>query len=90
VLLAILVWLLVGNDSDHYWFGVGVGIVALAGVESIARKRLPQFIASMVALGIAIALLIAFVHEWRIALAAVLGVVALYLLFENVRELLDR
>jgi hypothetical protein len=35
-------------------------------------------------------LLIAFVHEWRIALAAVLGVVALYLLFENVRELLDR
>jgi hypothetical protein len=90
VLLAILVWLLVANDSEHYWLGVVIGVVALAGVESIARKRLPQFVASMIALGVTIALLVAFVHEWRITLAVVLGVVALYLLFENVRELLDR
>ena len=74
VLLVSFVWLVVESDSDHYWFGVAVGIGAPTGVGSIARKRLPQVIASMVALGIAI------------ALAAVLGLVALYLLFENGHE----
>ena len=90
VLLAILIWLLVANGSSHYWGGVVVGVIALAGIESTARKRLPQFIASMAALAVIVLVFIGFVHEWRITLAVLLGIMALYLLFENAKELLNR
>ncbi len=90
VLLAILIWLLVGNDSDHYWLGVLVGVVVLVGVESAARGRLPQFVMSIIALAAAVVIVIGFIHEWRITLAVILGLVALYLLFENLRELFNR
>ena len=90
VLLAILIWLLVANDSQHYWLGVVVGIVVLVGVESMARGRVLQFLVSIVALAAFIALLVGFMHEWRITLAVVFGVIALYLLVQNVRELLNR
>lgn len=90
VLLAIIIWLLVGNDSSHYWLGVLVGVVVLVGVESTARGRLPQFIASVIAVGAVSLLVYGFFLEWRPTLAVVLGVAALYLLFENLRELLNR
>lgn len=90
VLLAILIWLLVGNDSSHYWLGVLVGVVVLVGVESTARGRLPQFIASVLALGLVSLLVYGFLLEWRLTLAVILGVAALYLLLENLRELFNR
>ncbi len=90
VLLAILVWLLVGNDYSHYWLGVLVGVVVLVGVESAARRRLPQFIMSVFALAVAVVLTIGFIIEWRITLAIIFGLIALYLLVENLRELFNR
>jgi hypothetical protein len=90
VLLAILVWLLVGNDYSHYWLGVLVGVVVLVGVESAARRRLPQFIMSVFALAVAVVLATGFIIEWRITLAIVFGLIALYLLVENLRELFNR
>lgn len=90
VILGILIWLLVGNASDWYWQGVILGVVILVGVESAARKRLPQFIASLAVLSAAVIVVIAVVHEWRYAFAAILGLIALYLLVENLRELINR
>ncbi len=90
VLLAIIIWLLVGNDSAHYWLGVLVGVVVLVGVESAARGRLGQFIISVLAVAAVVFIVIGFLREWRITLAVVVGVVALYLLFENLRELFNR
>lgn len=90
VVLGILIWLLVGNGSDWYWEGVLMGIVLLVGIESAARKRLPQFIASVVVVAALALLGVGLVLEWRYVLAGTLGLVALYLLIENIRELINR
>ena len=67
-----------------------MGVVVLVGVESAARRRLPQFIMSVFALAVAVVLTIGFIIEWRITLAIIFGLIALYLLVENLRELFNR
>ena len=69
---------------------IGVLIVAFAGVEAIARRRLLSFVASVVLLVAATALVVGltllFLKHWRTAISVIVGVAALALLFGNLEE----
>jgi hypothetical protein len=65
--------------------------VAFAGVEAVARRRLLSFLASLVLLVGAIALIVGFVilllKHWRTAISLLVGASALALLFGNLRAI---
>jgi hypothetical protein len=69
---------------------IGVLIIAFAGVEAIARRRLLSFVASVVLLVAATALVVGltllFLKHWRTAISVIVGVAALALLFGNLEE----
>ena len=70
---------------------LAVLIVAFAGVEAIARRRLLSFVASVLLLiagaGLIVALTLLFIKHWRTAIFVLLGAAALVLLFGNLDEL---
>ena len=87
LLLAIIIWLLIGNVSEYYWTGVVAGIALIIGFEALARGRLLSAIATTLAFFIAIGIIIGLLQEWRLTLAVLLLVGAVVLLWQNVREL---
>ena len=70
---------------------VAVLIVAFAGVEAIARRRLLSFVASVLLLVAAAALIMGltllFLKHWRTAISVLVGAAALTLLLGNLEEL---
>jgi hypothetical protein len=70
---------------------LAVLIVAFAGVEAIARRRLLSFVASALLLTVAAALIVGltllFLKHWRTAISVLVGAAALTLLFGNLEEL---
>jgi hypothetical protein len=66
-------------------------IVAFAGVEAIARRRLLSFVASLLLLtaaaGLIIGITLLFIKHWRTAISVFVGAAALVLLFGNLEEL---
>lgn len=87
LLLAVIIWLLIGNVSEYYWTGVIGGIALIIGFEALARGRLLSAIATTLTLFIGIGIIIGLLQEWRLTLAVLLLVGALVLLWQNVREL---
>lgn len=87
VLLVVIIWLLVGNVAPHYWVGVMLGLALIIGFEALARGRLLSAAGTTLALLIGIGVIIGFLREWRMALAALLLIGAIVLLVQNVREL---
>ncbi|MBV9310548.1 MAG: hypothetical protein JOZ73_06945, partial [Solirubrobacterales bacterium] len=73
---------------------IGAFVFLFSAVEAIARRRLVSFVASIVLLVLAIALIVGFVRllltHWRTAIAVVVSVAALALLAANFLELLRR
>jgi hypothetical protein len=70
---------------------LAVLIVVFAGVEAIARRRLLSFVASVLLLAAATALIVGltllFIKHWRTAISVLGGAAALVLLFGNLEEL---
>ncbi len=70
---------------------IAVLAAAFAGVEAIARRRLLSFLASMLLLAGAIALIVGFtllfLKHWRTAISLLVGAAALALLLGNLRDL---
>jgi hypothetical protein len=70
---------------------IGVLIVAFAGVEAIARRRLLSFVASVLLLiataALIVGLAVLFLKHWRTAISVLVGAAALVLLFGNLEEL---
>jgi hypothetical protein len=87
LIIAIVVWLLVGNYTDYYWVGVMVGVMVILGVESLARGRLLAFLGWAVVVVVGTSVAIGLAREWRFTLAILLLVGALVLLAQNLREL---
>ena len=87
LIIAIVVWLLIGNFTQYYWLGVIVGILVILGVESLARGRLLAFLGWAVVVILGASIVIGLVQEWRLTLAVLLLVGAVVLLTQNLREL---
>ncbi len=87
LIIAIVIWLLVGNDSGYYWFGALVGVLAVVGLESLARGRLLAFIGWTMIVVIGTGVVVGLVREWRFTLGALLLIGAVVLLAQNLREL---
>lgn len=70
---------------------LAVLIVAFAGLEAIARRRLLSFVASVLLLTATAALIVGltllFLKHWRTAISVLVGAAALVLLFGNLEEL---
>jgi hypothetical protein len=64
---------------------------AFIGVEAIARRRFVSFVASsmllVLTIGLGVALILLFLHHWRIVISALVGAAALALLVGNLRDL---
>jgi hypothetical protein len=69
---------------------VGVLVAAFSAVEAIAHRRFLSLLASVLLLGIIVALLVGFIlvfrQHWRIAVAVAAGAAALGLLIGNLRD----
>jgi hypothetical protein len=93
LLLAAIIVVLIASPLA-FVTTVGVLFLVFAGVEAIARRRLLSFLASMLLLLAAIALIVGltllFLRHWRTALALLVGAAALALLVGNVRDLRRR
>lgn len=87
LLIAIVVWLLVGNYTNYYWVGVVVGVLVILGVESLARGRLLAFMGWAVVVIVGTSVVVGLLREWRFTLAVLLLVGAVVLLTQNLREL---
>lgn len=87
LIIAIVVWLLVGNYTDYYWVGVLAGVLVILGVESLARGRLLAFLGWAVVVLVGASIAIGLLREWRFTLAIILLVGAVVLLAQNLREL---
>jgi hypothetical protein len=87
LLIALVVWLLVGNSSHYYWLGALVGILAILGFESLARGRLLAFMGWSVVFVVGLIIVIGLLQEWRLTLGVLLAVGAVVLLTQNLREL---
>lgn len=87
LLIGIIVWLLVGNATSHYWLGVIAGITLLGGIESLARGRLLVFLATALAVIATVTIVAGLIQQWRVTLAILLALGAIVLLVQNVREL---
>lgn len=87
LIIAIVVWLLIGTDSGYYWIGAVVGVLVVIGVESLARSRFLAFLGWVVVVVVGTFVVVALVQEWRLTLAVLLLLGALVLLAQNLREL---
>lgn len=87
LIIAIVVWLLIGNFTQYYWLGVIVGVLVILGVESLARGRLLAFIGWSLVVFVGASIAIGLIREWRFTLAVLLLVGAVVLLAQNLREL---
>jgi len=87
LIIAIVVWLLVGNDTGYYWVGAAVGVLVVVGFESLARGRLLAFVGWAIIAVVGTTIVIGMVREWRLTLAVLLLVGAVVLLAQNLREL---
>jgi hypothetical protein len=87
LIIAIVVWLLVGHDSGYYWFGALVGVLVVVGLESLARGRLLAFIGWAIVVIAGAMIIIGLAQEWRLTLGVLLAVGAIVLLAQNLREL---
>ncbi len=89
LLLGSVVVLLIG--SPLAWaIEIGILVAVFIGVEAIARRRFLSFLGSTILLVGVIALIVGFtlllLKHWRTALALLVGVAALALLFGNLRD----
>jgi hypothetical protein len=70
---------------------VAVLVVAFAGVEAVARRRLLSFVASgllvVAAAALIVGLTLLFLKHWRTAISVLVGAAALTLLLGNLKEL---
>ena len=87
VLLAVIIWLLLGHVSDYYWTGVLGGIALIIGFEALARGRLLSAFFTTMTFFIGIGIIIGLLQEWRITISILLLIGAVVLLWQNVREL---
>ena len=87
LIIAIVIWLLVGNDSGYYWFGALVGVLVVVGFESLARGRLLAFLGWAIIVIVGASVVVGLVQEWRLTLGVLLLVGAVVLLAQNLREL---
>lgn len=87
VLLAVIIWLLVGHVSEYYWTGVLGGIALIIGFEALARGRLLSAFFTTIAFFVGVGIIIGLLQEWRITLAILLFIGAVVLLWQNIREL---
>ncbi len=87
LIMAIVVWLLVGNDTGYYWVGAAVGVLVVVGFESLARGRLLAFVGWAIIAVVGTTIVIGMVREWRLTLAVLLLIGAVVLLAQNLREL---
>lgn len=87
LIIAIVVWLLIGNYTNYYWVGVIAGVMVIIGVESLARGRLLAFLGWAIVLLVGASIAIGLIREWRFTLAVILLVGAVVLLTQNLREL---
>jgi hypothetical protein len=62
-------------------------VVLFLGIEAAARARLLSFLVGLALTALTLALAAVLLQNWRVVLAALLGLVALVLLVVNVREL---
>jgi len=90
LLLGSIIVVLLG--SPLAWIStLAVLILAFAGVEAIARRRLLSFVASVLLLAAATALIVGltllFIKHWRTAISVLVGAAALVLLSGNLEEL---
>ena len=87
LLILIVIWLLVGNNSQYYWFGALVGVFVVIGFESLARGRLLAFLAWTIIVIVGVALVVGLVQQWRLTLGILLFIGAIVLLAQNLREI---
>lgn len=87
VLLAVIIWLLLGHVSEYYWTGVLAGLALIIGFEAVARGRLLSAVFTTLTFFVGIGILIGLLQEWRITLSILLLIGAVVLLWQNIREL---
>ena len=87
VLLAVIIWLLVGHATEYYWTGVLGGLALIIGFEALARGRLLSAVFTTLTFFIGIGIIIGLLQEWRITLAILLLIGAVVLLWQNIHEL---
>ena len=87
VLLAVIIWLLVGHATEYYWTGVLGGLALIIGFEALARGRLMSAVFTTLTFFIGIGIIIGLLQEWRITLAILLLIGAVVLLWQNIHEL---
>ncbi len=89
MLLGSLAFLLIVSPLARI-IEIAVLVAVFIGVEAIARRRFPSFLASTVllvgGLALGVGLVLLFLKHWRTALALLIGAAALAVLFGNLRD----